>query len=508
VVADPRAQDAYREFVTHTEIAIEKPVTENLATLLLTQSQKRPELRIGTVDNQEFLGEALRLAAGGASTLALRGDHRLRRVAIVASSSTEYMLAWMACVLAGIPVALVNPTYPPELLTQMLANLDPDLVITDLADRSFAGPRPVVTLAETRQWPTADPAGVPGLTAAPSDLVSFMHTSGTTGVPKFCAQTHEYFLRLGGAVADALDLTLTDRMLAPLPLFHINPMGYGIIGALTAGADALTVSAFSARRFWPTVIEHEITALALHAPPVEILKRATTAERSVGHSVRTMFYADAEFMERFGIPTAVSGYGSTEAGGVSHLNKWALGQDIPIDASRFGGQARHDVEDRIGDSGEIFVRERAANTLFAGYFSNNRLDPARDEEGWFATGDLGRRDEDGGLVFLERAAESIRVKGEFVPIPFVEDKLGSISDLVDLALWKRRGELVDDEVVLYVVADPVPFASIQAAVADLPAFMRPAHVAQVVSIPRDAAAGKVQRRRLHEQEVLSWTTIS
>ena len=42
-------------------------------------------------------------------------------------------------------------------------------------------------------------------------------------------------------------------MLAPLPLFHINPLGYGIIGALTAGADALTVSKFSASRFWPDV---------------------------------------------------------------------------------------------------------------------------------------------------------------------------------------------------------------------------------------------------------------
>jgi crotonobetaine/carnitine-CoA ligase len=38
--------------------------------------------------------------------------------------------------------------------------------------------------------------------------------------------------------------------------------------------------------------------------------------------------------------------------------------------------------------------------------------------------------------------------------------------------------------------------------------MRPRHVAQVRSIPRDAAAGKVQRRRLHAEEVLSWTELS
>ncbi len=111
-------------------------------------------------------------------------------------------------------------------------------------------------------------------------------------------------------------------------------------------------------------------------------------------------------------------------------------------------------------------------------------------------------------MFLERAAESIRVKGEFVPIPYVEERLGTIDALTDLALWKKPGELVDDDVVLYVVADSVPLESIRDAVADLPVFMRPAHIARVATIPRDAAAGKVQRRLLHEQQVLSWTAMS
>ena len=68
-----------------------------------------------------------------------------------------------------------------------------------------------------------------------------MHTSGTTGLPKFCAQSHDYFASLAAAMAGALDLRPGDRVLAPLPLFHINPMGYGIITALLTGADALTV---------------------------------------------------------------------------------------------------------------------------------------------------------------------------------------------------------------------------------------------------------------------------
>jgi carnitine-CoA ligase len=480
---------------------------ENLTQLFVARAAERPDLRVGTIEEQLTLPDALSRAAGGARRLRDLGLDDRHRLAVVATSSTDYLVVWMACVLSGVPVALVNPTYPPELLAQMLDNLDPALVFTDLPDHSFAGSRQVLPLADSRKWPDADPVGTPGAGANRFALMSFMHTSGTTGVPKFCAQTHSYFLRLGRAIADVLELTADDRMLAPLPLFHINPLGYGIVGALTAGADALTVSKFSASRFWPDVREHGVTAMSLHAPPVEILKRATTAEDAEGHRVRSMFYADGEFMTRFGISIAASCYGSTEAAGVSHLHQWRLGEEIPTDASRYGGSPRADIEGRLDADGQILVRERDPGTLFAGYYSRGRLDPVRDDDGWFATGDLGQRDEAGGLRFLERAAESIRVKGEFVPIPYVEERLGTIAELVDLALWKKCGELVDDDVVLYAVAERVPVDQIRSVAQQLPAFMRPSYVAQVRTIPRDAAAGKVQRRLLDQQEVVTWIPL-
>src|SRR5260370_25240491 len=210
----------------------------------------------------------------------------------------------------------------------MLAPLGPDRILG-----------PDVT-AQARTAGKAAPDGLPGLDADPFDVVSYMHTSGTTGLPKFCIQTHDYFRRMAAAMAAALDLTPCDRMLAPLPLFHINPMGYGIVTALLTGADALTVPKFSASRFWPSVVSEQVTVLILHAPPVEILKRATTGADVAGHRVRTMFYADAEFLRRFAIPAAVSGYGSTEAGGGSHLRRRAGTGGIPPRARRPGGPRR------------------------------------------------------------------------------------------------------------------------------------------------------------------------
>jgi acyl-CoA synthetase (AMP-forming)/AMP-acid ligase II len=468
----------------------------NLAQAIAAQAAARPELLVGTLDDQLPLGEAIVYAASCAQRL-LDGEVRPGQpVALVAPTSTDYVITWLACVFAGLPVALVNPTYPADLIDRMLAPLGPALVLS--ADE--------IALARCAGQRSAD--ALPGVAADPFNVVSYMHTSGTTGLPKFCAQTHDYFQRLAAAMAGALDLTPADRVLAPLPLFHINPMGYGIITALLTGADALTVDKFSASGFWPAVVAERISVLVLHAPPVEILKRATSVTDAAGHRVRTMFYADREFMRRFGVSTAVSGYGSTEAGGVSHLHRWSIDDDIPADASRHGGAGRHDIEWRLREDGMILVREREHAALFDGYVTAAGLEPARDPGGWFDTGDLGRAAGADHLVFLERAAESIRVKGEFVPIPFVEDHLATLPGVADHAIWKRKGTLVDDEVVLYAVADELPVHDLRVRVAELPSFMRPAAVARVATLPRDAAAGTVQRRLLAEHPVLEWVELS
>ena len=126
---------------------------ENLTQLFVARAAERPDLRIGTLDEQLTLPDALRRAAGGARRLRELGLDDRHRLAIVATSSTDYLVVWMACVLSGVPVALVNPTYPPELLAQMLDNLDPALVFTDLPDHSFAGSRQVLPLADSRDGP-------------------------------------------------------------------------------------------------------------------------------------------------------------------------------------------------------------------------------------------------------------------------------------------------------------------------------------------------------------------
>ena len=510
----------------------------NLAELVCDGARRRPGARFGMAGGtMPTLGQAVDRALGAVGALEDAGAGLGKRVALIGTTSDSYLTAWLTLVLAGAETALVNPDYPDELLAEMLEQLSPDAVVwSGRAASPAVAPEAVqldaggldrgvlaaacdTTVLANRATIGPDRlADAPGLGRDRFDVAGWMHTSGTTGVPKFCEQTHEYFLRLGRFIADSMCLSEADTVLAPLPMFHINPLGYGVVGGLTGGAEVLGLERFSARGFWPLVRDAGATVLMLHAPPVEILKRATSAADAAGHRVSRVFFADPDFLETFDVPLGFSAYGSTEAGGLCHIWIWRRGErpGLAEGMSRYGGRARHEVQWRIdgtvgagrgGPPGEIEVRADRPGVLFSGYRRSDGLARPFDDDGWFATGDLGRVDDAGNLVFIERASESIRVKGEFVPIGYVEQRFSSVDGIDDVAVWRRRSQLVDDEIVLYLVGPSIPTEAIATVSRQLPGFMRPAAAARLAAIPRDSGVGKVRRRLLDAAAVLEWVDL-
>ena len=501
---------------------------QNLAELLIGRARWSPDLRFGVAGSDIRLAAAVELAARTARVLAGTGLARGTCAMVIGTTSTNYLAAWAALQLAGVESALVNPTYPTDLLRDMAANLKPDAVLwlgrepdRDVAPHVAHYDLTSVDSGSIRldgeDIPLPGPAGpsaqpdweLPGLDAEPGDITSYMHTSGTSGPPKFCAQSHEYMLRLGRFIADTMSFTRFDVVFAPLPMFHINPLGYGVVASLLAGASVLGAERFSASQFWPTVVANQVTAAVLHLPPVAILKKATNPADAKGHRLRVVFTGDPEFLELFEVPQGVAAYGSTEAGGLCHATICRpQDRDAPPEGMmRRAGRARYDVEWRLADDGEILVKDKGqGRALFSGYRRAGVITAALDAEGWFHTGDLGRADEWGSLIFIERLSESIRVKGEYVPIGYVEQQLLKVDGLGDFALWRRSAALGEQEVVLYVTwpsgTPSEALGQIRDAVAPLPPFMRPAAVSRIAAIPRDSGVGKVQRRLLEEAHVL------
>jgi crotonobetaine/carnitine-CoA ligase len=331
-----------------------------VARLLLDKVEQRPDLRLGVSGDLVRLDEAMRTALAGAELLADAGLRPGSRIAVTAGTSTDQLVFWMACQLAGVEVAMVNPSYPDELLGEMFGQLRPDAVAAsgpqDLG-RHSRGDRPVWSYGGLRTGTltrdgealavrTASGRDPVGLSLDPLAVAGYQHTSGTTGLPKFCAQSHTYFRALGRFIADVLCIGPDDKIYAPLPSFHINPFGYGFLGGLTGAADVVMATRFSATDFWPTVRDEGITVMFLHAPPVEILKKRTDPKGAEGHAVRAMFFTDVEFLDRYGIGVGLSGYGSTEAAGLCHTGPGAVGRARTCRRGPVAWAARSDTTSR------------------------------------------------------------------------------------------------------------------------------------------------------------------
>ncbi|GAA0333660.1 ATP-dependent acyl-CoA ligase [Sphingomonas oligophenolica] len=492
----------------------------NLVQLIATAALESPSAPFGTFQENDRLDRVLERATLVADSLRHNGLQRGDVVAIIGTNCASYIITWMAAQLLGIQTAQINPGYPDEFLETMLDDIAPKALVWVSRSPGTVIHRPMCQIDASRAWlgeiatlneGIRNAAGSgSGADCSRDEIAAYLHTSGTSGNPKFCALSHGYFLRLGRYFADTMSFTRHDVVFNPLPLFHINPIGNGVVGALTGRAGFLSTEKFSAPEFWPMVKQHGVTALILHGPPVSLLKAKTTAEEAIGHRVRVGFACEPGFLQQFGVPLGVGGYGSTEAGGYCH--SWKFRPDDsdppPEGASHLAGQSRYDIEWHLADGGEILVRGKAPQVLFSGYYKSGAVVSALDEDGWFHTGDRGRLDAYGNLIFIERMSESIRVNAEYVPIDFVEDRLRRAPSLKEFALWRLDSQSRGHEAVIYTVSEDVNVDEVRAVFADLPRYMHPTKIIRIDVIPRDTGVGKVQRRLLGDQAVIAVQSLS
>ncbi len=291
------------------------------------------------------------------------------------------------------------------------------------------------------------------------DPVSFIHTGGTTGLPKWCVISNNYYIAIGQYFADFLAMMREDIVFDPLPLFHMNPQGYYIMGSLTANAAILLTERFSASAFWSQVQDFKVTVIILHVGPVDILKKRP-AEEFREHRVRVCFSADAEFMKKFNIPMAISGYGSTEAGGLVCFRRHRLPftpEDTSLPSLRsVCGKPRDDIElivantegEQIppGQIGEILVRPLQPGVIFDGYYNSPEKTREVYKDLWFHTGDMGYFDDKGILHVAHRDTESIRVRGQWVDISLLEKLILSHPQISECAVVGVPGEIGGEEI--------------------------------------------------------------
>jgi len=446
------------------------------------------------------------------------GDH----LGVLLDNRPKFVGALLGAARQGITVAYLNTSLRGESLEHLLTSADisallsTDELLLNVGNTcKNADIDMVYSLSADSSRAELPDGSIPEQAAVDArSTAALLHTSGTTGLPKWCELSHAYFISLGDRVADHFEITGIDTVFNPLPLYHVNPLGYYLFGGLSAGAALAMVPAFTVSGFWEQVRRLKATILILHMAPKDMLLNRTVAEDAKGHDVRVMFPADEEFMRRFDIPKVVTGYGSTEAGGLTHFNKFTHPPELPPgeSLSQYVGYSRRDVEVRLvddqkrrvsrGERGEILVRPDEPGAIFNGYYGAPESTREAWDGLWYNTGDIGYIDEEGALHFVRRKTNSITHKGEFVNIDLIESLLEEHPIINAAFVVGEPDDVVGERVKACVLTDNDfdPASLIEFVEANVPPYMLPEFVDRIDDVPRIEGTEKVDREALRQRD--------
>lgn len=354
----------------------------------------------------------------------------------------------------------------------------------------------------------------------PEKLAVLLYTSGASGRPRAAMLSHRALLaniEQAGRVEPAM-IRSDDVVLGALPLFHVYGLNAVLGAVLWHRATLVLVEAYEPESVLDLVAEQQVTVLPL-APTVigHLLGRDRLAERL--ESVRLVLSGsaplDPEQVEEFVAVTGIAvhqGYGLTEAAPIVTSTLCVPpGEDGEVGRPEPGsvGNALPGIEVRLvddrglapeqGDPGEVSIR--GAN-LFSGYWPQGAEGP--DEDGWWTTGDVGFLAPDGQLFLVDRVKELVIVSGFNVYPSEVEDVVGEVPGVTEVAVIGVPDTDTGEAVVAYVVAPGQEADDVVAAVgaacgARLARFKQPSRVEVVEELPH-TVTGKVRKGSLRAAE--------
>lgn len=497
-----------------------------IGELLEDRARGRPSKVMAVLEGRDLRYGEFSLAADRvAASLYELGVRPGDRVLATLPNGLEMLYLYFAVAKLGAVNVFVNPDYEQGLFRRLVESLSPKVMVLD--EKNMAKVRGWDRHSRLVAWPESspsnhderafhsllagDPAAWPRATILSSDPVQYIFTSGTTGLPKACILSHRARLSVSAQLNRALGATDEDRFFGCLPNYHGNVF-LAILGGVLAGGSFALTERFSASRYWDQVRRLHTTILVLHQVPLNLLLKAAPRSDDSWNTARavvTVGGKPAEFLRRFGLNTAVVGYGSTEAGGFTSLGAVSRWQAPQVPAT-YSGKVRDDLEVRtvgsdgaslsIGAAGEIQVRPRTPHVTFDGYLTADGVRNPPDSRSWYSTGDLGSLESDGSLHFLGRATDTVRVKGEFVPVEYLESLVREIEAVEECAVIGLRSELGDDDLAIFIKPkiadglrreDVIDYLSSKA-----PRYMVPDIVEFVSDFPRSPSTLKIQKGRL------------
>ena len=477
-------------------------------------------------------GEALARIGALREAYRAKGYGAGHRVGILMENRPGFFLHWFALNALGVSLVPVNPDMRAAELEYLIGHSE---IVAAVVISSRHADVAAAAKAAGRDIPVVGPDDEPAaIRAAASQKrapdrdseCALLYTSGTTGRPKGCVLPNEYFLYAGHWYATIGGLIAlnegSERMLTPLPVFHMNAMAYSAMAMVTTGGCLIVLDRFHPRSWWTNVRESRATIVHYLGVMPPMLMGAPESADDRRHSVRFGFGAGIDkalhdpFEARFGFPL-IEAWAMTETGagavvvaskeprhtGTSCFGR--LGPELEARIVLDGG-----VEAGADEPGELLVRHTGAAPRY-GFFREYLKDAEATAEawdgGWFHTGDVVRRGSDGAFHFVDRKKNVIRRSGENISAVEVESVLMQHPSIRQVAVAPAPDPVRGDEIFACVVSEgAAPDAAARKQIAaDIVAwclsrlayFKAPGYVAFVSAVPLTSTQ-KIQRGALKE----------
>jgi len=464
---------------------------------------------------------------GVARVLAQQGLAMGDTVSVVMPNGLNTLRILLGGMWSGHCVNPVNLLAQPEQMRYVLEHSDCKLVI---ATAQWAGQvqallktiaRPVKLLVTTERLASLPgEAPVSGVSSHDPDAANrvrsdaaalLMYTSGTTGLPKGVLLTHAQLAYNAAAIASEHQLGAQDRVLAVLPLYHINAFVVTMLAPLASGGSLVLADKFSVGRFWPQVARNACTWINLVPTMVSYLLEAPAPAPEVTAPLRFCRSASASlppehlqgFEKKFGV-------GVIETMGLTETAAPSFSNPLQIELRKLGSVGKASgCEARVvdaqfqaladGNTGEVVIR---GGQVMKGYYKNPQATQAAlTPDGWLRTGDLGHRDADGFFFITGRIKELIIKGGENIAPREIDEVLLRYPDVLDAAATgipdKHYGQEIMVCVVLRPGRQPDEVALRAFCATHLGRFKCPKEIHFVDDLPR-GPSGKVQRLKLLE----------
>lgn len=436
------------------------------------------------------------------------------RVAWLGLNHELQLVTLLACARIGAVFMPLNYRLAVAELQQVLQDATPTLLIHDSLHDPVAKTLSLPGLRRSHLdalIESPSPRGLP-LPAVTGDApVLLVYTSGTTGQPKGALHTQNNLLANARASQDAHEFMADDQVLSTLPLFHVGGLCIQTLPALLAGVTVILHARFDAQA-WLQEVETSRPTLSLlvpatlravldhphwHAAQLSSLRGVMT-----GSSTIPVTYLQA-FHDR-GIPVGQI-YGTTETGPVSIVLRLSQAAAHLGSAGWPHSEAQVDLRNEqgqtvaTGQTGEVCIR---ATNVMRGYWQSDGRAGVGLQDGWFCTGDLGQRAEDGCITIVGRSKDMIISGGENIYPAEIENLLVTLPGVAECAVVglpdARWGEV--PVAVLVRSADAIGRGLTQERVLQhlqnrIARFKLPRHCVWLDRLPK-SALGKVQKPAL------------